>query len=295
MLFRSFNHGTGASVLGTSLGIDAIAEFQTLTNTYGAQFGGHGSVINAASKSGTNAFHGSAFEFLRNSALDTRNQFDKANEAPPFRRNQFGGTIGGPVKKDKAFFFFNYEQYLERSQIVQTDTVPAPEFLRGDFSSISPNGNCSRCAGLGIPLTPLGGSQLDPLGRPIFANTIYDPLTRAAATSGPLAGQGYANPFPGNIIPATRFDPTTVKFLNLLDTLGVKAQNSNLTGNYLGSIPSDRYSVIPSVKIDHSPTSKGKLSFYYQETNLENQVSVGAPQGADGLDRKSTRLNSSHT
>jgi hypothetical protein len=74
-----------------------------------------------------------------------------------------------------------------------------------------------------------------------------------------------------------------VSFLNLLQKLNVTAQNSNLTGNYLGTVPSNRYSVIPSVKIDHNISGKDKLSFYYQETNLENQVSVGAPQGADGL------------
>src|SRR5262249_9363838 len=225
-------------------------------------------------------------EFLNAGNPYSVNTSGKGKVRPAARRNDFGGTLGGPVLipkiydgHNKTFFFFNYEEYLETSQIVQNDTVPAPAFLRGDFSAISPNGTCSLCAGLGIPTTPLGGNQLDPLGRPMLANTIYDPLTRGVATSGPLAGQGYANPFSNNMIPLERFDPTTVKFLNLLDTLGVKAQNPNLTGNYLGAIPSQRYSVIPSVKIDHSISSKDKLSFYYQETNLENQVSVGAPQG----------------
>ncbi len=102
------NRGSGAGILGTSMGVDAIAEFQTLTNTYGAQFGGNGSVVNEVSKSGTNSFHGSVYEFLRNSALDARNFFDGAN-VTPFKRNQFGGTLGGPVKKDKMFFFVNYE------------------------------------------------------------------------------------------------------------------------------------------------------------------------------------------
>lgn len=102
-------HGTGSGALGTSLGIDAIAEFQMLTNTYSAQYGGNGAVINAVTRSGTNNFHGSAYEFLRNDALDSRNYFDKPNTIPPFRRNQFGGTLGGPIKKDKFFFFANYE------------------------------------------------------------------------------------------------------------------------------------------------------------------------------------------
>ena len=114
-----WNHGTGSGALGTQLGLDAISEFQTLTNTYSAQFGGSGSVINAVTRSGTNSFHGSAYEFLRNSSLDARNFFDPQNIAP-FRRNQFGGTFGGPIKKDKMFFFVNYEglrQLLGETQV----------------------------------------------------------------------------------------------------------------------------------------------------------------------------------
>jgi hypothetical protein len=111
-----FNHGTGSGATGTTLGVEAIAEFQTLTNTYSAQFGGNGAVVNAATKSGTNSIHGSAYEFVRNSAMDARNFFDTFVQpgstvaaVPAFRRNQFGGSAGGPVIKDKAFFFVNYE------------------------------------------------------------------------------------------------------------------------------------------------------------------------------------------
>ncbi len=119
-----WNHGSGSAAIGTSLGVDGIGEFQTLTNTYSAQFGGNGSVINAVSKSGTNTFHGSGYEFLRNSDLDARNFFD--GKAPPaFRRNQFGGTIGGPIKKDKAFFFVNYEGL--RSSLGQTQVAFVPD------------------------------------------------------------------------------------------------------------------------------------------------------------------------
>ena len=107
-------HGSGSGVMGTTLGIEAIAEFSVLTNTYSAQFGGNGAVVNAVSKSGTNAFHGSAYEFLRNSDFDARNFFDGAS-VPAFRQNQFGGTFGGPIKKDKLFFFVNDEE-LRKSQ-----------------------------------------------------------------------------------------------------------------------------------------------------------------------------------
>src|SRR5258708_1476109 len=127
-----WNRGIG-TITGSSLGMEAMAEFQALTNTYGAQFGGNGAVINAVSKSGTNSFHGSAYEFIRNSAMDARGFFDPA--VIPFRRNQPGGSIGGPVKKDKAFFFANYEgvwQFLAQTKVatVPDATHRTPTFAR---------------------------------------------------------------------------------------------------------------------------------------------------------------------
>lgn len=118
-----FNHGGGSGALGTQLGVDAIEQFQTLTNTYSAQFGGSGVVINASTKSGTNKFHGSAYEFIRNSAIDSRNVFDGAS-VPPYRQNQFGGTLGGPIVKDKAFFFANYEGFRANRTESRVATVP---------------------------------------------------------------------------------------------------------------------------------------------------------------------------
>ena len=117
-----WNKGMG-SVTGTSLGVEAYGEFQTLTNTYGAQFGGNGAVINAVSKSGTNNFHGSAYDFLRNSALDSRSFIDPSS-VPPFRKNQFGGSIGGPIIKDKLFFFANYEGIRQLLGETQVANVP---------------------------------------------------------------------------------------------------------------------------------------------------------------------------
>jgi hypothetical protein len=105
-----WGHGAGNSIIGTSLGVEGIGEFQLLTNSYSARFGGSGSVMNATTRSGTNAFHGSAYEFLGNSALDARNYFNQA-PAPQdaLRQNQFGGTFGGPIVKGRMFFFGNYE------------------------------------------------------------------------------------------------------------------------------------------------------------------------------------------
>src|SRR3984893_3670195 len=117
-----YKRGVG-SITGSSLGVEAIGEFQTLTNTYGAQFGGNGAAMNAVTRSGTNSFHGSLYEFLRNSAMDARN-FTDPSTVPEFRRNQFGGSIGGPIKKEKAFFFFNYEGIRFVQGFSQTATVP---------------------------------------------------------------------------------------------------------------------------------------------------------------------------
>jgi hypothetical protein len=124
------NRGSGAGILGTSMGVDAIAEFQTLTNTYGAQYGGNGGVVNSISKSGTNAWHGSVFEFARNSRFDARGFFEtRVNpgettaKPAPFSRNQFGGTIGGPIQRNKVFFFVNYEGLQQKLGETNTYTV----------------------------------------------------------------------------------------------------------------------------------------------------------------------------
>ena len=110
------------SALGGNMGVDAIREFSVLTNTYSAEYGrSSGGVVNAITKSGDNGVHGSAFEFIRNSDLDARNFFDQS--LPPFRRNQFGGSVGGPIKKDKLFYFGNYEglkQFLGQTINAQT-------------------------------------------------------------------------------------------------------------------------------------------------------------------------------
>ena len=142
-----WNNGPGAGGLGTALGVEAIAEFQTLTNTYTSQFGGNGAVINASSRSGTNDFHGSAYEFLRNNKLEARNFFDTVvkpghttAEPPTFHQNQFGASIGGPIKKDKVFFFGNFEG-LRRKQIV-TNVVTVPDACAHQFLSTSASGAC---------------------------------------------------------------------------------------------------------------------------------------------------------
>ena len=136
-----FNRGSGAGVLGTSMGVEAIAEFQLLTNTYSAQYGGNGSVMNAVTKSGTNAMHGSAYEFFRHSRMDAKNFFDRPGDPiPPFHRNQFGMTLGGPVRQDRVFYFFNYEGLRQKLGLTRIITVPDENARRG-FLPTGPGGS----------------------------------------------------------------------------------------------------------------------------------------------------------
>ncbi len=117
------NAGPGSS-LRVNMGVDAIREFSVLTNSFSAEYGRGSGVVNAITKSGTNEFHGSAFYFHRNSALDARNFFD--NVIPAFRRHQYGGALGGPIKKDKTFFFTNYESLHETKGLSSSvDTISA--------------------------------------------------------------------------------------------------------------------------------------------------------------------------
>ncbi len=108
---NDYANGGPGSVQGGTLGVDAIQEFSVLTSSYTAEYGRTaGGVVNAITRSGANQIHGSAFEFLRNSAFDAKNFFDSAGAAkPPFKQNQFGAAVGGPIRKDKTFFFANYE------------------------------------------------------------------------------------------------------------------------------------------------------------------------------------------
>jgi hypothetical protein len=121
---NDYVNGPPGSALGVNLGSDAVEQFTVLSSNYPAQFGrSSGGIIGASTRSGTKDFHGNAFEYIRNSAFDARNFFDKAK--PAFHRNQFGGSIGGPVVKEGTFFFADYEGLRQSQGITQVDTVPS--------------------------------------------------------------------------------------------------------------------------------------------------------------------------
>jgi hypothetical protein len=136
---NDYANGAPGSVLGGNLGVDAIQEFSVLTSNYSAEYGKtSGGVVNAVTRSGTNSFHGSAYEFLRNSALDAANFFENAGGIPksPFKRNQFGGAIGGPIVKAKTFFFADYEGIRQSKGIANLDFVPSLDARNGVLDGV---------------------------------------------------------------------------------------------------------------------------------------------------------------
>src|SRR5215510_1360423 len=160
--------------LVVSPSIDAIQEFKIQKSQYPAEFGGKASaLVNVATKSGGNAFHGTMFEFLRNDAFDAKNFFDDPNAPiPPLRLNQYGGTVGGPLQRYRTFFFANYEGQRIRRSITRTFTVPTEAMRLGDFT--------------GLP-------------------AIYDPQS--------TNGSGLRTAFANNRIPSGLLDPVAQAFL----------------------------------------------------------------------------------
>src|SRR5207245_1839702 len=130
LVVNDYANASPGSGLNVNLGVEAIREFRVLTSEYTAEYGrSTGGVVTAVLKSGTNEFHGTMFEFLRNSALDARNFFD--TEKPDFRRNQYGGSAGGPIKRNKTFVFGDYEELRENKGIPHTSDTLSPDARNG--------------------------------------------------------------------------------------------------------------------------------------------------------------------
>jgi hypothetical protein len=242
--------------------VDALQEFKVESGTYGVEYGRGLSQVNITTKSGSNNFHGSLFEFLRNSQLDAKNYFDPAGPIAPFKRNQFGGTVGGPVwipkvvnGRNKLFFFFNYEGLRERKALTQVFNMPVGQNRSGDFSSSSA--------------------------------IIYDPLTRTSDPAFP--GQQ----FPGNVIPANRISSISTTLLskyfplpnqgvpgsytsNYIDNEGRRSDGDQLTarGDYVQSAKSTF-----QIRYSHS-TDAGYLPLTTPGLGYNNEV--GVHQGALG-------------
>ncbi len=200
--------------------VEAIQEFKIQKSMYAAEFGGKASaLINVATKSGSNEYHGGLFEFLRNDAFDAKNFFDDPRKPiPPFRQNQFGGSLGGPVSipkvyegENRSFFFANYEGQRIRKSVTKTFSVPTAAVRAGDFSGLAP---------------------------------IYDPATTAA--------DGTRSAFPDNRIPANRLDPIAVALLS-------KIPPPNRPGNFQNLVTALKETTDVNqfnARLDHQLTSR---------------------------------------
>jgi hypothetical protein len=221
--------------------VDALEEFKVQTSNYSAEFGrSGGAVINASIKSGANTVSGSAFYFLRDESLDARGYFEDPSSAKvPFHFQQFGGTVGGPIQKDKTFFFVDYQATRRRSVDTEVNpgifSVPTAAQRRGDFSG---PGN----------------------------NIIYDPLT----------GQ----PFPGNIIPADRFDPLAANFINLYPDPNL----DGLKNNYLVNPDSTNSINQGDLRLDHQFSASDRVFLRGSLTKSTRYVQPPLPGLANGGD-----------
>lgn len=226
----TFNNGSFFKTAAISPSIDAISEFKIQTNMSARYGAGAGANINVSIKSGGNEFHGTAYEFLRNSKLDSREYF--AARRPDFKFNQFGFTLGGPIRipkvydgKNRTFFFFNYEGFQQRRGAVQIGTIPNAAWKSGDLSR-----------------------NLD--GRSALP-AVFDPFT-TARTGTNAQGQPVftRQPFPNNQIPASRVPGYARAYMDLWfpDSLNPTALN---TGNFINTTGISREDNQTHTRVDH--------------------------------------------
>lgn len=281
--------------------VDAIEEVAIQTSNFAAEYGtAGGAVINMVSKSGTNQYHGTAYDYMRNEALDAHNPSTGLRNK--VRQNDWGFTFGGPVRipklyngTNKTFFFWNYEQYRNKQILVTTtSTVPTPAYRAGDFSNLllqenrlltvaAPAGGCA--AGTAAA-TANSCNYVDPLGRTIASGTIFDPLNTVVASNGTTV----RNPFTDNKIPLTRFDPTSVKILAMVpQPLGPNATRGQAGNNYQLPANLTRISQIPSLKVDQNLGTKNKVSFYWSSTKTRT------PRSPTGIDNFPDTITASNT
>jgi len=224
---------------------DSIEEFRVLTNTFDAEYGRNsGAVVNVVTKSGTNNLHGNVYEFFRNKVLNSPGAFD--TEKPDFKQNQFGGTLGGPIKKDRTFFFGSYEGRRIR-QGISSDAISVPTELErnGDFSASGDGGFFN-----GVVTDQQVADVLN--ARPGCSETEI------------VAGEtAYADIFPGNVIPTACMDPTAVDMMNQFVP---HANVGDTTFQTVAGVHKDRTDQF-TIKIDHRLNDKQNLSAYYYFTD----------------------------
>jgi hypothetical protein len=249
---------------------DAVQEFKIQTNAFTSQYGwSSGNVINVVTKSGSNGFHGDAFEFYRNSSVEARYFFNNGAQ-PSFTRNQFGGTLGGPIRKNKTFFFGYYEGRRQATPATFVGTMPTGDERTGNFSAL-----------LGAPT-----GQTDALGRPIVSGAIYNPFSTRQITQGqvdPTTGltatqTGYIrDPFPGNLIPSNLMD--TIAKSIATGTYWPSPTSSGLINNFTGAASAPAHSDEYSVRIDHNFTDNDRFNARWSQ-KYESKVNFPTYYGA---------------
>jgi hypothetical protein len=241
------SNDNAGNILSTN--VDAIQEFKVQTSGYSAEFGrSGGAVINATIKSGTNAFHGTAFEFLRNSALDARGFFAPADQPKaPFRQNQFGGTLGGPIRRNKTFFFVDYQGTRIGTSQTDISTVPTPAEIGGNFSTL------------------LAGAP---------AGQIFDPQSTTTVN-----GQTVRTPFAGNIIPASRLDPISSAVAKLYPAPNVPGALAN---NYVVNAPGTEQIDQGDGRMDHNFSARQQIFARFSWSQINRFQQPPLPGLADG-------------
>jgi Carboxypeptidase regulatory-like domain/TonB dependent receptor len=248
--------------------VEALEEFKVQTNAYSAEFGrGNGAIINATIKSGTNQFHGSAYEFLRNEKLDAKNFFDDPNSPiAPYKQNQFGFTIGGPIVHNRTFFFADYEGLRIRQAQTVTSFVPTAAQRGGNFADqldlTSPQ---QALAADGVSMIP----ALDCAGHATYAGELFN--ARQTQNSGlyasglcgvPIGGYD-ASGNPTNIIPQGQLDPLALAITNLYPLPNVNGNGFNFLSNPVRSETRNNF----DIRIDEKYTENdyGFFRFSYED------------------------------
>ena len=249
------NMRMGAGQINLDPPVEAVQEVKVLSNNYSAEYGGSaGGVVIETTKSGTNRLHGSAYEFVRNDDFDAPGFFapvaNGAKVIPKLRYNVFGGTVGGPIRKDRTFFFFDYEGQRLRTGSTSTLTVPTLLQRTGNFSQTL------NAAGKLIP--------------------VYDPNSTVLVN-----GSNVRTQFPNNIIPAGSLDPVglnILKYYPLPNQPGNIAGANNYIGNGVSGSPADFY----MAKIDHNFSDRDRVAIRYMRVSGTSSLVSIYPQNGAG-------------
>ena len=239
--------------------VDAIGEFKVQTNSYSSEFGrGNGAIMNAVIKSGTNGFHGDLYEFIRNDKLDGRNAFDFLGRQP-YQQNQFGATLGGPIVKDRTFFFVDYEGLRIRQALPQLALIPTPQMLGGDFSSL-------------LDLTSPVAGVVDCSGNPTYQGEIFNPRLTQASGANPTGYCGVpvgvdGSGVPTNIFPSSgpsAISPVAARLAALFPAPNVDINGNNYLVDPKKSLNQNNF----DIRVDHRFSDKDN---FFARVSYEDQ------------------------